>query len=200
MLTKPLDSTKFKAVCQTLGLVPQHPTQLALSAFTCSPQAYMSDEGRDIALRTVFLQDSREDADRIDALACTQPPLLYMSDVDKDIALQCFFLQDSHEDADRMEALASEWLAIDSGITPECEEAWNEYANFYSHRTYQEELEDREEEKLIALFGSVWTNLHFERTTSREGEDSYIWWPCYGEQLGDAYDPDADYSYHGTIL
>jgi len=67
----------------------------------------MSNEGRDIALRTVFLQDSREDADHIDALACTQPPLLYMSDIDKDIALQCFFLQDSHKDADRIEALAS---------------------------------------------------------------------------------------------
>ena len=132
--------------------------------------------------------------------AVTIVPQNCMSDDDRALALQTVFLQDAHEDADRMEALASEWLFRESGITPECEEAWYEYVGaWYANRTHMEEIEDLDEEKFIALYGSIWTALHFERTTSRDNDD-YIWWPCYGEQLGDAYDPDADYSYHGTML
>jgi hypothetical protein len=70
MLTKPLDPLKFSTVCYTLGLTPQSPPHIAMSATTPTNLLYdISDHDKDVALQTVFLQDAHEDADRLEALA-----------------------------------------------------------------------------------------------------------------------------------
>ncbi|CAN9364410.1 unnamed protein product [Alternaria sp. RS040] len=122
-----------------------------------------------------------------------------LSDNEKDIAIQTVYLQDAYEDADRIAALISAWCTTQTGITLECEEAWYDYiGSKYAHRTYQEEIEDLDEEKFTALWGTTFTTLHYVRSTPRDVDS--IWFPCYGEQLGEAYDSDQDYSYHGTML
>ncbi|CAI9626823.1 unnamed protein product [Alternaria burnsii] len=71
MLTKALDPTKFRTACQNLGLTHQNNTQLAISAVTTLPisdEQDLSDNKKDIAIQTVYLQDAYEDADRIAAL------------------------------------------------------------------------------------------------------------------------------------
>ncbi|KAE8822198.1 hypothetical protein PTNB85_10501 [Pyrenophora teres f. teres] len=105
------------------------------------------------------------------------------------------------EDADRDGILEREWRAYQYNITDECEEAWEEvHREPTRYRTREEELDDWNEEMADSLTIMFYTDFIYTRTICREYEDLLAYWLCYGEQLGSAYDSDAEYTYHGIML
>lgn len=132
-----------------------------------------------------------------------RPPPMDLATVsdDRDLARDTVDLQDRYDDMERLRLLEAIWTETSCGITEDCEWTWWSYHGApYAHRTSDEEWDDRNEELYEATWWTM-TATPYWRTTARDyGADTAPWWPCYGEQLGDAYDSDRTYSYHGTVL
>jgi len=120
-------------------------------------------------------------------------------DEDRAPLLQLLHIHQTREDAERIQLLEREWLKAAYDLDEDCIDEWHwAFAEPYSHRTYEEELDDWNEEKAAALWW-MFAPGQYVRSTDREYDGSLAW-PCYGEQLGDDYDSDTAYSYHGTQL
>jgi hypothetical protein len=167
MLTKPLDHVKFETICQNLGLSSQ----------------------------TTHATVTRQKDTETVAMCATQffphNPTMYNGDD------YCHYLVLKEEYIEHQRILEQEWLTSTYHITPECEEAWNEYiGSDYYGRNYDEELDDRNEERAQDM---PWLFGLYTRTTTISNPDPWNGDLIYGQQLPD-YDSDADYSIHGTML